>query len=380
MSESTESSKEKCATFRKGEVVAREGLVNAEAWMVRRGSVALYRVVDGRRVVLARFGPGDFFGENPLLTGKPATATAVAEEPTELLPLGRDLLQTMLLKSPNPVQRMLVSLAEQLQAMHGLEQLRPAPDMFASLCSLLDLAARAAKAGPGNGAESSVGYEEYRALATDIVSASQLEVDTALETLARHELIQVQDPGLRAQDKRIQVKEPGSLAAKARALPVSRESHPPRVEGPEHLDLRGMAEQAGVWPQELRSMIGQGELPEALILFPRNRAESWLWSRARGEAGPDDGGETLSRDITAYPDRKVQRALMDMEPAQVALLFAAAPKAAKVKLLDNMSEVMGRKVRDLAKALEVNSERLARAEADFFRRMRLGERMAAKGP
>lgn len=64
-------------------VIARQGEIGTGFFVIEEGSVRVVR--DG--AVLARLGPGEFFGELSLLDGAPRNAQVVAEVPTRCLAL-----------------------------------------------------------------------------------------------------------------------------------------------------------------------------------------------------------------------------------------------------------------------------------------------------
>jgi CRP-like cAMP-binding protein len=63
---------------------------------VLSGSVRISDVVDGRRVEVARVGPGTSFGELSLLLRTTHTKEAVAEEDTELMIVPKESFQGLL--------------------------------------------------------------------------------------------------------------------------------------------------------------------------------------------------------------------------------------------------------------------------------------------
>ena len=69
--------------FEAGKVLAREGAVGREFFVVIAGKVEATR----NGVSIGVLGPGSFFGEMALLEGQPRVATVVAVEPTEVLVL-----------------------------------------------------------------------------------------------------------------------------------------------------------------------------------------------------------------------------------------------------------------------------------------------------
>jgi cAMP-dependent protein kinase regulator len=80
-------------SFNSGEVIVREGDPGTSLFLIVEGHVDV-RTSDpgGRELGLARLGPGDFFGEVSVLTGRPRTATIVARENVTAIEIERDLL------------------------------------------------------------------------------------------------------------------------------------------------------------------------------------------------------------------------------------------------------------------------------------------------
>jgi CRP/FNR family cyclic AMP-dependent transcriptional regulator len=70
-------------------------------------------------VEVARFGPGDFFGEVAALDGGPRTATVVASTDMEVLVLTRVEFATLVRSSPEVAHRMLRAMAHRLRRANG---------------------------------------------------------------------------------------------------------------------------------------------------------------------------------------------------------------------------------------------------------------------
>jgi cAMP-dependent protein kinase regulator len=76
--------------FEEGAVVVKEGDPGNSLFIVVRGEVrVLTQTPMKKEVFLANLGEGEFFGEIALLTGKPRTATVIANATSELLELTR---------------------------------------------------------------------------------------------------------------------------------------------------------------------------------------------------------------------------------------------------------------------------------------------------
>ncbi|MFV2072846.1 MAG: cyclic nucleotide-binding domain-containing protein [Thermoanaerobaculales bacterium] len=77
-------------SFCEGDIVVTEGEPGSSLFLIVTGGVKVFtRTDDGGHLPLAELGPGDFFGEVSLLTGKPRTATITAHTPVTAIELDR---------------------------------------------------------------------------------------------------------------------------------------------------------------------------------------------------------------------------------------------------------------------------------------------------
>jgi CRP-like cAMP-binding protein len=87
--------------LRRGAILFRQDDPGEEMFLVRRGGVLVSRLVTGRvEHVIARLGPGEFFGEMSLLARSRRSATIQAEIDTELLVLDAAHLQRLTDRTP----------------------------------------------------------------------------------------------------------------------------------------------------------------------------------------------------------------------------------------------------------------------------------------
>ncbi len=80
-------------SFARGEAIVREGERGDAFYLIRSGSVAVVASkidAKGGQVELGRLSEGSFFGEISLLSGKPRTATVIADQNVELMELTRE--------------------------------------------------------------------------------------------------------------------------------------------------------------------------------------------------------------------------------------------------------------------------------------------------
>ncbi len=103
-------------TYRKGQVILRQGEEGDSLFVVVSGRVRIYTLsLDGHELSVWICDSGDFFGEMALLNGEPRSASAEAMEPTELLVLHRRAFHSHLLSNPAAALRIIETLSERLR-------------------------------------------------------------------------------------------------------------------------------------------------------------------------------------------------------------------------------------------------------------------------
>ncbi|MEE8437075.1 MAG: Crp/Fnr family transcriptional regulator [Candidatus Neomarinimicrobiota bacterium] len=100
-------------SFRKGQLIFIEESQGRSFFVITKGSVKVTRLSeDGREVILAMLGEGEFFGEMSLLDGEGRSANIVPIEDAEVLTLSRNDFLDCLEKFP----KIAISLLEELAA------------------------------------------------------------------------------------------------------------------------------------------------------------------------------------------------------------------------------------------------------------------------
>jgi CRP/FNR family transcriptional regulator, cyclic AMP receptor protein len=115
--------------LRRGQVLFREGEVGEEMFVVQRGSIVISKPVTGRvEQVLARIGPGDFFGEMSLFDCSPRSATIQADSDATLLALDREAMRRLTEQSPRAAAAFFHALVQVF-----IERLRASGDLVAEV-------------------------------------------------------------------------------------------------------------------------------------------------------------------------------------------------------------------------------------------------------
>ena len=77
-------------SYDEGDIIVTEGEEGSSLFLIVGGTVKVFtRTEDGKNIALAQLGPGDFFGEVSLLTGRPRTATITARTEVTAIELDR---------------------------------------------------------------------------------------------------------------------------------------------------------------------------------------------------------------------------------------------------------------------------------------------------
>lgn len=101
-------------TLSPGETVFDEGDPGDQLYVIQSGEVELVRETASKQRVVARLGPGDFFGELGVVMGEPRSSRAVAVNTTRLIALDRETLEAMCMEQPVIAIRMIRVLVSRL--------------------------------------------------------------------------------------------------------------------------------------------------------------------------------------------------------------------------------------------------------------------------
>jgi CRP/FNR family cyclic AMP-dependent transcriptional regulator len=107
--------------YARDEVILLQGDTDTDLFIIERGSVRVVLTsVDGREVVLALLGPGEFFGELSLLDGQPGHADVIAQDDCSLLRLSRDKFRSFIANHTNVAEKLLAVLGRRLRETDAL--------------------------------------------------------------------------------------------------------------------------------------------------------------------------------------------------------------------------------------------------------------------
>jgi len=384
----------KYRTFHKGQSIFKEGQKGSVAYMLKHGKVTLYRSLNNKRVVLARIEPGQMFGEEGLLTDEGRIANAEAEESCELIVIDQDVFQTMLLKSPGPIQRLTRKLMEQVKIANARISERPAGNIFTSVCAVLDLAYRAgpgsSKAADGSLGEPGLSYAEFLKKVKEILLVTRLEVDDVLGRLAKLEIIEIMElkdsvmskdeigrvrkTSEFLRDRRVVVKDLDKFMQVARNL--SEETYaekPPFTECLEFIDIHDFAELVHSTPEMIYKKIGYKEFPENYFFLHKPTVEAWaakvgeeFFQKVKRKRVRIEDLETVD-DIVYVDNATLQDAFSRVGFHKMGILAGMAGDEARKKIFANLSKKIAKVVEEEARAIrELDEMEAADAEDELL--------------
>lgn len=107
-------------TFEPGENILEEGQEGEEAYLIKSGYVAIWKLQKGQRVNLAMRGDGEIVGEMALIDKTVRSATVTAETRVESEVITLEELEALLSEAPETLAVILHQLLESLRSANDL--------------------------------------------------------------------------------------------------------------------------------------------------------------------------------------------------------------------------------------------------------------------
>ena len=127
-------------SYFKGQSIYKEGQKGTVAFMIQKGSVNVYRTVDGKKVVTDRLGRGEIFGEMGPLSGNERSSSAEAAEYCDLMILTEQVIQTLLSRCPKTIQHLTKIFIRRLRRAAESSPQKTHKSSFLSICRILEMA------------------------------------------------------------------------------------------------------------------------------------------------------------------------------------------------------------------------------------------------
>lgn len=179
-------------SFAAGEVIYDAGQPGDALFVLQAGSVEAMRVAADGAHVVARYGPGEFFGEIAVLLGRPRTTRAVAVTEARVLQLDRATFESMCADRPEIALRVIQRLAERAIELEQRLTALGVDDLLRPVVRVLLRSSR-----PG---ERSVRIETTLRKLANEAGLRMIEAQRALNQLLDQKLVRLVDDALEVRD------------------------------------------------------------------------------------------------------------------------------------------------------------------------------------
>jgi len=353
--------------FHKGQVIYKEGQSSNEAYIIKQGAIGLYRLSGNKRINLGILRPGQIFGEMGVISEEKRTASAEALEYTEVIVLDQNLLHTLLLKSPRPVQIITSYLVERVRALNARVADRPCSNTFASVCSVMLLAWRAATKSTPKSEAAQISTVELSKTIKEILLVSQVEIDEIFEKLAKVHIIDIVDVkgSYYRKDPLLGTMKKSSDFVKERLLSIPDTDRFARVSKNmakdqqdicgtdlEFIDLHEFAKQIDAQSEVILKKLAYGEIPESSFFFHKASIMSYaaqkgpeFFQRAKRPRLKIEDLQSVD-DIIAVDNSTLEEALSNLGFYKVSVLASLAGEEARNKIYGNLSKKIAAVVKE----------------------------------
>ena len=103
-------------SYPKGRTIVAEGEPSQSMYILLAGRAKVQRSdSEGKEVILAVLGSGEFFGEMSLIDDSPRSASVITLEPCEFMAVSKDAFKSMLMQSPDVAMNVMRGLVRRLR-------------------------------------------------------------------------------------------------------------------------------------------------------------------------------------------------------------------------------------------------------------------------
>ncbi len=276
----------KIEEYHKGQHIFKEGHEPDNAFLVKTGSVEIYKIIDNERVVLIELGQGEIFGEMAIINKEPRTASALATGYCELVVVDRECLEGYLAKSPPFVQALTRSLESRLNNItlhiHGSVGVHNA---FLCVCNVLYMMYMTQFEKHKNDDKIWISCAEAYQKIKRFIPIQQSEIEKVLNRLYKLKLIEFQFLDSHAKEtfkdgrKRefVSIPFPKDFVKNAKIYYKEfKHTHPSHKHTPEFVDIHDFAKTVNSTQKAIYKKISREEIPENIFYFYKTVASYWV--------------------------------------------------------------------------------------------------------
>jgi len=276
-------------TFLKGQTIFKEGDPGNLAYLIRSGTVDIYKVMNNKKILLERLNPGEIFGEMSIISKEPRSANAIANEYAELVVINQKDLEVSINKSLPIVQALANLLIKRLRHTSEMIREQPTNNRFLSICNMLHLFHENLSV-PKKKNESTllkeskdfIIYNEACQVLKETLSLTQVEIDGMMQYLLELGLIEVKQVKIAPQVFKKILSIPEADKFVERIKEYAKEWKPEKgsfIQDLEFIDIIEFSKMIGKSPDEVFQNVSDEGIPKELFYLHKAAALAWVESQ-----------------------------------------------------------------------------------------------------
>jgi len=271
-------------TFLKGQTIFKEGDPGNLAYLIRSGTVDIFKVMNNKKIILERLQPGEIFGEMSIISKEPRSANAAANEYSELVVINQKDLEVSINKSLPIVQALANLLIKRLRHTSEMIREQPTNNKFLSISNLLYLMHENLSLPKGDGekllseSKEHLIYNEACQVIKDTLSLTQVEIDGVIQYLLELGLIELKQIKIAPMVIKKVLSIPEIDKFLERIQEYAKEWKPEKgafIQDLEFIDVAEFAKISGFSSEEIIEKFSQKEIPLELIYLHKAGATAW---------------------------------------------------------------------------------------------------------
>ncbi|MDC0336246.1 cyclic nucleotide-binding domain-containing protein [Pseudodesulfovibrio sp.] len=349
-------------SFYKGQSIYKEGQKGTVAYMIQKGSVNVYRTVDGKKVVVDRLGRGEIFGEMGPLSGSKRTDSAEAAEYCDLMLLTEQVIQTLLSRCPKTIQHLTKIFIRRLRKAADTSPQKTHKNSFLSICRIMEMAynchtsMKPAEAKKVPGHKQGIAVTEFSKQVKNILLVSQLEIDNTIDQLAALKIITItkHGSGKAFAERYVTINDMPTFFQVASNLHKELSKTSALEPELEYIDIHDFAEEVEAQTEVLYKKMANMEVPETLFFFHKNSALAWagdqeedFFKRVKRKKKKIQDLEDVN-DIIFVDNTTCKEVFAKLGYYKLGVLLSVAEEEAKKKIIGNLAKKIAKIVQDEA--------------------------------
>lgn len=347
--------------FYRGQEIFKEGQESSVAYMIKKGAVNIFKVQNNEKIILARLGEGEIFGEMGIISKGNRSANAEAAEYCDLVTLTDQIILKLLDQCPRTIQYMTRLLVKRLARTGEMISPKGHRNNFTSICRILDLTYQTHCCMPRDAARKERNHDlglDYGKLCKTIrgiILISQAEIDSVIGKLKSLKIIEVSDlrTGKAFPDRFIQIADPNNfLEITTNLFKELQQTAYTATSELQTVDIYEIAEMLDSDPKVLYKKIGQEDFPETMFMFDRKKVSDWAsdkepdyFSKIKKKKKDISELEDIE-DIVYVDNATLKEVFTRLGYHKLGLLMSVAEEEARNKILSNLAKKIAKVVQD----------------------------------